>query len=215
MNLHENGMSTQTLPVERLPVSARWRQRLILVFIVACFAVPLAAAWLLVGRWQPDGSVQHGELLNPARPIPTLRFDSPAGQPLDGMALRGHWVLIYVGSATACDERCRTALYDMRQVRLALGKDMGRVKTVLLQEGSPEPDLRRWLADEHAAMIVGAADAASRTALTAAFAQPGAAGDWIYLLDPLGNLLMRYPVTVEPRGMLKDLQRLLRLSKIG
>jgi hypothetical protein len=47
------------------------------------------------------------------------------------------------------------------------------------------------------------------------FAQVGAIGDWVYLLDPLGNLLMRYPVTVNPRGILKDLRRLLRLSEIG
>lgn len=186
-----------------------------LLFIVACFVVPLAAAWGLVGRWMPGGTVQNGELLNPARPLTQLRFVTLDERRLDGTTLRGHWALIYAGSAGECAAACRTALYDLRQARLALGKDMSRVKTVFLLDSAPVAELRRWLADAHAAMIVGVVDPAARTELASAFAKPGAMGEWIYLLDPLGNLLMRYPVGGEPRGILKDLQRLLRLSRIG
>ncbi|MBL8251079.1 MAG: hypothetical protein JNK31_05385 [Candidatus Competibacter sp.] len=191
-----------------------WRQRLVLLFVIGCFALPLAAAWLLVGHWRPSGSVQHGELLDPARPM-ELRFESVGGGSPTGAGLRGRWVLAYVGAASACDARCRTGLYDMRQVRLALGKDIDRLKTLLLLDGEPTPELRRWLAAEHPAMTVGVADSAQHNALIGAFPRPGQAGDWVYLLDPLGNLLMRYPVEVEPRGVLKDLQRLLKWSKIG
>ena len=196
-------------------IPAPWRQRLFLLFIIACFVLPLAIAWLLVGHWRPDSSVQHGELLNPARPLTALRFTPLNDREPDGTTLRGHWVLIYAGSAGECAAACQTALYDLRQVRLALGKDMGRVKTLLLLDNQPIVELHQWLADEHAAMIVGVADLAARTELTEAFPTPGAVGEWIYLLDPLGNLLMRYPVASEPRGMLKDLQRLLRLSRVG
>ena len=208
MSIHSISINSSSLP-------AIWRQRLFLLFVIACFVVPLATAWLLIGHWRPESSAQHGELLNPARPLPDLRFDSVDGHPLDGAGLRGRWVMAYVGSAAECDARCRTGLYDMRQVRLALGKDMERVKTVLLLDGMPETGLRQWLATEHAAMTVGAADDSTRNALIQAFGQPGRAGEWIYLLDPLGNLLMRYPVDTEPRGLLKDLQRLLKWSKIG
>ncbi len=197
-------------------IPAIWRQRLALLFIIACFAIPLATAWLLVGRWQPGSSVQHGELLNPAQPLANLQFAALDDQPLDGAALKGRWVIIYAGSAQQCESACQTALYAMRQVRIALGKDIERVKTLLLLDGLPDAGLRQWLTAEHPAMTVGVADAMTRTELNHAF--PGSSGtakEWIYLLDPLGNLLMRYPVTVEPRGMLKDLQRLLRLSKIG
>jgi hypothetical protein len=209
------GMSVHSLAIKTNGVSARWRPRLMLLFIIACFLVPLAIAWLLVGHWRPDSSVQHGELLNPARPLTALRFTPLNDREPDGTTLRGHWVLIYAGSAGECAAACQTALYDLRQVRLALGKDMGRVKTLLLLDNEPIAELRQWLVDEHAAMIVGVADLAARTELAGAFSQPGSAGDWIYLLDPLGNLLMRYSVASEPRGMLEDLQRLLRLSKIG
>ncbi len=153
-------------------------------------------------------------MLDPARPL-DLRFDPVEKSRVDHAALRGHWVLVYPGSAGGCDSRCQTALYDMRQVRLALGKDMSRVVTLLLLDRMPEDGLRHWLAAEHAAMLLGSAAAKTRNSLSKAFGQPGPSGDWIYLLDPLGNLLMRYPVTVDPSGMLKDLKRLLRLSQIG
>ena len=208
-------MSVHSISVRPSSISPIWRQRLLLLFIVACFALPLAAAWLLVGHWRPGGSAQHGELLDPARPIANLQFDSLDGRRVDGAALRGHWVLAYVGSAVECEARCRTGLYDMRQVRLALGKDMGRIKTLLLLDGVPEVEFRKWLAAEHPATTAGAADAASRNALIEAFDRPGHAGEWMYLLDPLGNLLMRYPIDTDPRGLLKDLQRLLHWSKIG
>lgn len=208
-------MSIHSISIDSSSIPAIWRQRLFLLFVIACFVMPLATAWLLIGHWRPEGSAQHGELLNPARPLPDLRFDSVDGHPLDGAGLRGRWVMAYVGSAAECDARCRTGLYDMRQVRLALGKDMERLKTVLLLDGMPETGLRQWLATEHAAMTVGAADDSTRNALIQAFGQPGGAGEWIYLLDPLGNLLMRYRVDTEPRGLLKDLQRLLKWSKIG
>lgn len=207
MSAHSISCNPSSLP----PV---WRQRLILLFIVACFALPLAVAWLLIDHWRPGGSAQHGELLNPARPM-DVRFDSLEGNRVDGLGLRGHWMLAYVGSAMECDARCRTGLYDMRQVRLALGKDMVRVKTLLLLDGIPGTEFRGWLAVEHPATTVGVADAANRNALLEAFGQPGRVGEWLYLLDPLGNLLMRYPIDTEPKGLLKDLQRLLKWSKIG
>lgn len=208
-------MSVHSISIRPSSIPLVWRQRLMLVFVVACFVLPLVAAWLLVDRWRPGSSAQHGELLNPAKPFPDLRFDLVDGRPPADAMLGGHWILVYIGSSAGCDAACHTGLYDMRQVRLALGKDMGRVKTVLLLDGMPETGLRQWLAAEHAAMIVGVADASTRSGLTQAFDRPGRAGEWMYLLDPLGNLLMRYPADTEPRGLLKDLQRLLKWSKIG
>lgn len=208
-------MNVRSISSDPAVPPAPWRQRLVLLAIIACFALPLAAAWLSVGHWRPDGSVQHGELLHPARPL-ELRFDPASEADANGVErLRGRWVLAYVGSADACDARCRTGLYDMRQVRLALGKDIDRIKTLLLLDARPAPEWRQWLSAEHAATVVGVTDDAQRTALLSAFPQAGRAGDWVYLLDPLGNLLMRYPVEAEPSGILKDLKRLLKWSKIG
>ncbi len=204
-------MNLQTLPISDATIPVPWRRRLYLLFIVACFAAPLAAAGWLAGHWTPGNTIQHGELLHPAQPL-DLRLTSLDGRPT---ALQGRWILLYAGSARDCDARCHTALYDLRQVRLALGKEMERMETVLLLDAMPDVALRQWLADEHAAMTVGVDDAGVQSRLMEAFARTDATGDWIYLIDPLGNLLMRYPVTVEPRGVLKDLQRLLKWSRIG
>lgn len=208
-------MSAPTQPVRSPLVSAVWRQRLFLLLIIACFVVPLALSWWLVADWRPSGSAQHGELLHPVQPLADLPFTFLEGQLADATAFQGFWVLIHAASAAECTAPCQTALYDMRQVRLALGKDLERVKTLVLLDGPPVDELRRWLATEHAEMAVGSTDAATQNRLNAAFPVPGRADEWIYLVDPLGNLLMRYPVTVDPSGILKDLKRLLRLSKIG
>ncbi|TVR61176.1 MAG: hypothetical protein EA420_12635 [Candidatus Competibacteraceae bacterium] len=208
-------MSAPTHPGSFPPLATVWRQRLYLISIIACFVVPLALSWWLVGDWRPGGSAQHGELLDPAQPLAELRFTSPEGQHWDAAAVRGFWTLIHTAAAAECSPSCQTALYDMRQVRLALGRDLERVKTLVLLDGPPTDELRQWLAAEHAEMMVGATDAATQDRLNAAFPVPGPVGEWIYLVDPLGNLLMRYPVTVDPSGILKDLKRLLRLSKIG
>lgn len=181
---------------------------------MACFLLPLAAAWVLVDYWRPGGSVQHGELLNPARPV-DLQFSAPAHKALANTGIRGKWVLVYVGSSAVCDTHCHTSLYAMRQVRLALGKDIERLNTLLLLDNEPVAEFQQWLTAEHPAMRIGIVGGDQRGTIINAFPQPGQVGDWIYLVDPLGNLLMRYPVDVDPRGILKDLQRLLRWSKIG
>ncbi|MCP5195860.1 MAG: hypothetical protein H6974_03560 [Gammaproteobacteria bacterium] len=208
-------MNAQTLPLKLSTIPPLWRQRFILLFLIACFVLPLTMAWLLlVDDWRPNGSTQHGELLNPALPLPNLHF-VPINEHSRQAMLRGYWLMVYVGTAVECDAHCRTSLYDMRQVRLALGKELVRVKNVLLLDETPKTDFREWLATEHADMLAGVADTETRNALLQAFNQSGQIGEWIYLIDPLGNLLMRYPTMVEPGGMLKDLKRLLRLSKIG
>ena len=207
-------MNARSLSSHSATLPPPWRQRLWLLFIIACFALPLAAAWLLVGHWRPSGSVQHGELLSPTRLV-ELRY-APLSDVRSGSAVaRGRWVLVYLGSATGCDDRCRNGLYTLRQTRLALGRDLERVTTLVLVEDRPATAFRHWLAVEHPAMTVGLGDAATRSDLLGAFPQPGRAGEWFYLLDPLGNLVMRYPIDTEPRGLLQDLQRLLKWSKIG
>ncbi|MCB1777483.1 MAG: hypothetical protein KDI50_08600 [Candidatus Competibacteraceae bacterium] len=186
------------------------------MFVIACFVLPLVTAWLLLAdNWRPSGSAQHGELLKPAQPLPNLLLTPIAGHPWNAAALHNHWLMVYVGGTTNCNEHCRAALYDMRQVRLALGKEIVRVSTVLLLDEMPEADFREWLAVEHAEMLAGVASVEIRNAFLQAFPEAGQVGAWIYLVDPLGNLLMRYPTTVNPGGILKDLKRLLRLSKIG
>ena len=203
-------MTTQAVP------ASRTKSRIYLIAIIALFFGPLLIAWLLVGRWQPGGSVHHGELLNPAQPIVSFSAQRLDGTQLTDKDLYGHWTLLFLNPQSNCAQDCRTQLYNMRQARLALGKNMQRAQTVLLTRVSPSIDFQQWLAQEHSAM--SAATLEPQSAAAAFFLQAFPTRNeeaWIYLLDPLGNLLMRYPSDINPKGILEDLKRLFKYSKIG
>jgi hypothetical protein len=168
-----------------------------LAFIAAACAAPFVlgtAAYFF--DWAPGKPANYGELIAP-RPL--------AGAPFE--ALRGKWLLVSFDSAP-CDAYCEKKLYFMRQVRTATHKEAGRVERlwVLTDAGRPRAEL---LAAIEGTRIAAAKDAASLQAF------PGSLADHIYVVDPLGNLMMRFPRDPDPSKMLKDVQRLLRLSQIG
>jgi hypothetical protein len=198
--------------------SARLRTRnlRILGALGALFLLPLVVAFLTYygTAWRPAGRVNHGLLITPARPLPALALPRV---PLGGVsaaepqpALRGSWSLVYVGDG-ACDAACRHALYVMRQTRLALNNDMTRVERVFLVNGG---GARELLAREHAGLIVLDAASPAAQALVREFPAPGREHT-LFVVDPLGNLMMSYDARQDPHGLLEDLKKLLRLSHIG
>ena len=200
----------------QIQIRRQYRNRMLLVLIASAFALPLIMAWILVGNWQSDGGANHGELLRPARPIEHFAVTQPDGQALDQDYLRGRWTLVYLNDSVAgCDPSCRRNLYKMRQVRLALGRELGRVQGLLITADAPDGALQEWLAAEHEGMPAGVGDARTRASFTEAYGDSGSIQGWIYLLDPLGNLVLRYGGASDPKDMLADLKRLLKLSKIG
>jgi cytochrome oxidase Cu insertion factor (SCO1/SenC/PrrC family) len=137
------------------------------------------------------------------------------GRTAAGDVFMHKWTLLYVGSGS-CDARCREALYDTRQVRLALDRDMARVQRLFVASG-PCCD-EGFLRDTHPDLITVRDDAAAApliAQLPAADAMSADGAGRVYLVDPLGNLMMYYPPDATPKGMLEDLKRLLRLSHIG
>lgn len=175
------------------------------------FFGPLAVAIYLYfdTDWRPGETGNHGELIVPAVPLPEAELPIAGGGRTDADFLRHHWSLVYLGRE-GCGEACRDALYNGRQMRLALGRLMDRVERVYLYVG--EPPEAGFIAAEHPDMLVVDAAGPEAAALLAALTgRPE--GYW--LVDPLGNAMMRYPVDQAPRGMLEDIKRLLRLSRIG
>jgi hypothetical protein len=115
------------------PASVK-RGRRQLLALAALFFVPLALAfWMYYGSgaWRPGGDVSKGDLIDPARPLPQLSVPTMQGAATRADFLLGKWTMLYVGDGL-CDERCRKALYLMRQSRIALNKDMDRVQRVFL-----------------------------------------------------------------------------------
>ena len=194
------------------PVGRRSRAQVWI--LLAVFFVPLALAFLLYygsGGWRPPGSTNHGELISPPRPLPSVTLPTPGGAPLAPETWHGKWTLLYVGDGR-CDGRCRAALVLMRQTRLALNADMTRVQRIFLATGNCCD--RAYLDAEHPDLAIALADNDAGAQLLAAF--PDTADNFIYVIDPLGNLMMRHvPEPPPAKGLLEDLRRLLKLSHIG
>jgi len=190
-----------------------------LVLVAALFLVPLASAfWLYYGGtgWRPTGATQRGDLIEPARPLPPVALLDADGRALPPGVLRHGWTMLYIGDGR-CDERCRRALYLMRQSRLALNRDAGRVHPVLL--ATQNCCDRAFLAREHAELVVATLRPGEAAALLGHFpvydGTPVTQAGRIYLIDPLGNLMMSYAAHAPDKALLEDLQKLLRLSHIG
>ncbi|HUO83098.1 MAG TPA: cytochrome oxidase assembly protein [Gammaproteobacteria bacterium] len=193
------------------PTREAARRRLIPLVLFLLFLGPLVlAAILYLGgpEFRPRETVNHGELIQPPVLLPALEH-------ADGTLLRDVWTLVYLDDGS-CGAACRAALQDTRQVRLALGREGDRVRRLLFESG--QDALPDDLADQHPDLVVvrvGPGEADLLEAFPAPGEASGQAAGRIYLVDPLGNLMMRYPPDTDPGGLLEDLERLLRLSRIG
>lgn len=214
-----NGTSPSPSPPPPPPSPALVRRRrLQLVALALVFLGPLALAfWLYYGGGAllPHARVNRGALVDPVRTLPPVSLARPDGAATGAGFLRGKWSLVYVVGAH-CDAGCRRRLGELRNVRLALERDGPRVRRVLLGQpgccapaevGPPETDLVvAWLEGEAGARLVGEFPD---------YGGPVEAAGRVYLVDPLGNLLMTYPPGADLKDLLKDLEKLLRLSHIG
>ena len=193
------------------------RQRRVLIGLALLFFAPLGLAFFLYYghfAWHPGGRVNAGALIEPPRPLPALVLPLLDSGNTDPNFLKGKWTLLFAGFGP-CAEPCRARLYDTRQVRLALDRDMKRVQRVFIAD--TDCCDARLLRDEHPDLIMIRASPAVVPLLTLLpMDTAGAArSPRVYLIDPLGNLMMFYAAAVKPKGILEDLKRLLRLSSIG
>ncbi len=190
---------------------SRRRGRRTLLLVAALFLLPVALAFALYygNVWRPTGSSSKGELIAPARPLVATGLRQPDGTPVASDALQGKWSIVYVGDG-ACDNDCRASLVYARQSRLALNNEMTRVQIVMLAsahccDGTLEqhvPGIRLFDAS--------AGDAAP---LLAQFPEKRARS--LFIVDPLGNLMMRHDAAETSKDLLTDLKKLLKLSHIG
>ncbi len=186
----------------------RWK---LFAIILVC-ASPLIASYLTYYVIKPEGRTNYGALLDPRQhPIPQLGAATLDGKPSGLDAYQGKWIMLQADSGD-CAEACRNKLLQQRQLRLMQGKEMDRVErvwlvtddkpidTVLLREydgtrvlRADPAKLKQWLPVEQGATVT----------------------DHVYMIDPLGNLMMRFPKNADPNKMKKDVSKLLRASSIG
>jgi cytochrome oxidase Cu insertion factor (SCO1/SenC/PrrC family) len=190
----------------------RRRTRILLVGTFLLFFLPIMAAWLLniyAPDWRPFGTLNHGTLVEPVRQVSATHLAPADGSAMDANYLSGRWTMVHLLDGD-CGQSCIDALARSHQVQLALGDDRQRVQllVVLLKA----IDLKA--ADLPPGVAVVTAEDAWLDNFSFGPTQPKE-NIRVYLIDPQGYLMMRYSADVDQRGLLADLERLLKISKIG
>ena len=195
------------------------RQAFVLLGLM--FMAPAFVAWVMHNSteegWRPDGTTNRGILVHPARPL-TLPADMEMADVSVNDYLRGKGSPFDTRDAD-CDAVCNGNLYKMRQVNIAQNENMKRVQRLYLVEGAELPGtLDELLEKEYPKMDVGLLSPVQAEQIAQDFLVDGVrmqGAERIYIVDPLGNLMMYYSADANPSGMLKDLKKLLKYSKIG
>lgn len=190
--------------------------RLQIPLLLLVFVAPFVVAFF----YKPTHFMNTGELVKPPRPIADVALQTLDGKPAHFGELKSKWSLIYFGPA-ACKVTgpCPSNLYKMRQIRLAQGKNANRVQYVFVVTDKAQMDKLRAMLHEypHLRVLTGSSEAihalARQFALKAGSPLDGLGR--IYMVDPLGNLMMSYGADADPTGMRKDLARLLKVSRVG
>lgn len=185
----------------------RWQMLLVLLICAA----PVVASYMAYYVVRPDTRSVFGTLIDPQRPLPDLIGTTPDGKRDNLRSLKGQWLLVTVAGG-ACDAKCQQYLYLQRQLRESLGKDKDRLDRV-------------WLIDDDAAvapaLLPAIKDAvvlrvpARELALWLAPQKGHAMAEHLYLVDPMGNWMMRFPAALDVKGAAKakrDIERVLRAS---
>lgn len=187
--------------------AGRWKM---LAVLLVCLA-PVVASYLAFYVVRPEGRRNFGELIEPQRPLPDVVGTTLDGKPANLRALKDQWLLVSVAPA-ACDEQCARHLYLQRQLREGLGKEKDRLDWVwLVSDGAPVAQALLPALKEATVIRVAPAD-------LAAWLQPQtghALQDHLYLVDPLGKWMMRFPARIDAQAAVnvrRDLDRLLRAS---
>jgi hypothetical protein len=185
------------------------RFKMLLVFL-AC-AAPVVASYFTYYVVRPDGRRNFGELINPQRTLPDLNGTTQDGKTVNLRALKGQWLLVTVAGG-ACDVACQDYLYLQRQLRESMGKEKDRVDRVWLVDDTvavPEA-IRPALRD---ATVLQVPKQQLEAWLAPQAGQPLRAH--LYVVDPMGNWMMRFPANLSAQNAPKakaDLERLLRAS---
>ena len=211
---HPLGLTVHNLPEAGNAVAhaqntrhGRWKM---LAVLLVC-AAPVIASYFTYYVVRPDGRRNYGELIQPQRSLPDLAAVAPDGSPARLPALKGQWLLVSVGGG-ACDALCQQHLYLQRQLRESVGKEKDRVDWIwLVTDAAPLPaDISPALQQATVLRVDGSA--------LARWLEPAAGhtlAEHLYVVDPMGNWMMRFPAQMDTSGAAKakrDLERLLRAS---
>ena len=194
------------------------KNKIIIVVIVLVFIAPSILSWYVFNHTdflESRGTSNYGQIITPPVQLENLSLIDPLdAQRMD--TLHGKWSMIYV--AELCDDICVQNVYRMRQIHMGMGKHSLRVQKVLFLIDQDLDELPSLLANYKGQQVINI-NTIDTDVLLEKFRIKGvkdlSRSQRIYISDPLGNLMMSYPPDINPKGILKDLKKLLRTSRIG
>ena len=210
MTVH--GVAAPDLADPAVASSQRTRSgRLKMLLVLLVCTAPVVASYLTYFVIRPAGRSNYGTLILPTRGLPDLALRTLDGAVVPARALKGQWLLVAVGPS-ACDAACDKGLFMQRQLREMLGKERDRVDKVwLITDDAPLAPALRAAIEAPVALTALRADRAA----VARWLEPEAGHaieEHLYLVDPMGEWMMRMPAQPEPARVKRDLERLLRAS---
>jgi hypothetical protein len=188
------------------------RSNRMLFIVLAVCAAPLIFSYFTYYVIKPQSRTNYGDLIDPrAYPIPELGLKQLDGQAAALQQFAGKWILLQVDQA-ACAKPCADKLYYMRQLRLTQGKEMDRIERVwLITDDTPiDTALMKQYDGTHLLRVD-----AKKLAAWLPVQEGTQPVDHLYMIDPLGNLMMRFPKDPDANKIKKDISRLLKASRIG
>jgi hypothetical protein len=207
-------MTVHSGPAPVLPASARARRggRVTALLVLLACAAPVIVSYFMYYVWRPAERNNYADLIQPTRSLPVdLDLHDLEGRPVASLSLHGQWLLVVVAGGD-CDPRCEEHLYQQRQLREMTGRERERIDRVwLVTDDAPlRPPIARAMTAGDPATVLRVPRAVLERWLQPAAGQ--ALEDHLYLVDPMGEWMMRAPAALEPKRFYKDLDRLLRAS---
>ena len=216
MTVHRLATPDLAEPAQAEPQRRRVGRLKMLLVLLVC-ASPVIASYFTYFVSRPEGRTNYGELVLPTRELPaTLPLATLDGAAVAPASLRGQWLLVVV-MPPMCDEACEKRLFMQRQLREMLGRDADRLdKVVLVADDAAarpalKPELRAALEAAPAATVLRVPREALAQWLSPTAGQ--ALDDHLYIVDPMGQWMMRMPPAAEPQRVMRDLRKLMRASK--
>ncbi len=209
---HPLGLTVHELPDPGQAAAPRTRMgRLKMIFILLVCATPVIASYFTYYVIRPEGRRSYGELIDPQRPLPATEARTLDGRSLPLPSLKDQWLLVTVAGA-ACEAAGPQTLCLRRQLRESLGREKERIERVwLVSDEAPVADSLRPALEGATVLRLPAAQIEAWLAPAAG----QALSDHLYVVDPLGHWMMRFPAAMDVAGAgkaKKDLERLLRAS---
>ena len=192
--------------------------RITIVLVVLLFVSPLFLSWYVFNHTdflEARGTSNNGDLIVPVRPIGDLALIDPYNNERND-SIYGKWNLVYV--TDYCEKQCEENIYIIRQTHLSMDKHSLRVQKVLLLTEQPIDQIKSLLTNYRGQQIINneninVHDVVEKFRLNKA--DNPLEANRLYIVDPLGNLMMSYEPGINPRNIYKDLKKLLRGSRIG